>query len=260
MITEKETSTTFACKSCIDGTGLDFEFTMAFQPIVDVKNKAIFAHEALVRGLENQPAASILSQVNDHNRYRFDQNCRVKAINLAAQLNLDTYLSVNFMPNAVYRPENCIRTTLQTAAECNFPHDKIIFEVNEGEKIEDKNHLLNIFNEYKRLGFKTAIDDFGAGHSGLNLLAKLRPDIIKLDMELIRDIDKNEFQQAIVTGIISFCQNINCTIIAEGVETKEEAVTLYELGVNLLQGYYFAKPLFKNLAKVDDGAFSTLSS
>ena len=93
----------------------------------------------------------------------------------------------------------------------------------ENEKIEDHNHLLNIFHEYKRLGFKTAIDDFGAGYSGLNLLAKFRPDIIKLDMELIREIDKDEVQQAIVSGILDFCQKINCKVIAEGVETLEEA-------------------------------------
>ncbi len=134
MLIENEVLTAFACKSCIDGTGLDFDFTMAFQPIVDIKNKKIFAHEALVRGLENQSAASILAQVNDHNRYRFDQNCRVKAIKLASRLGLDAFLSVNFMPNAVYRPENCIRTTLKAAEKYDFPHDRIIFEVTEGEK------------------------------------------------------------------------------------------------------------------------------
>ena len=255
MIIEKSLSTTFSCKSCIDEAGLDFDFTMAFQPIVNLQTKEIYAHEALVRGLENQSAASILAQVNDQNRYRFDQNCRVKAIKLAAQLNLDTYLSVNFMPNAVYRPENCIRTTLNAAEKYNFPRDRIIFEVNEGEKIEDRNHIINIFYEYKRLGFKTAIDDFGAGHSGLNLLAKLKPDIIKLDMELIRDVDTDEVQQAIISGIVGFCQKINCTIVAEGIETKAEAETLYNLGINLLQGYYFAKPSFESLAKVSETLF-----
>lgn len=256
MIIEKEASINFACKSCIDGTGLDFDFTMAFQPIVDIKNKNIFAHEALVRGLENQSAASILAQVNDHNRYRFDQNCRVKAIKLASQLGLDTYLSVNFMPNAVYRPENCIRTTLQAAEKYNFPHNRIIFEVTEGERVQNHSHLTDIFREYKRLGFKTAIDDFGAGYSGLNLLAKFRPDIIKLDIELIKDLDKDEVQQAIVSGIFDFCQKINCEVIAEGVETKEEVKTLRGIGINLLQGYFFARPSFQSLADVEINKFS----
>ena len=154
--------------------------------------------------MENQSAASILAQVNDHNRYRFDQNCRVKAIKLASHLNLDAYLSVNFMPNAVYRPENCIRTTLKAAEKYSFPHNRIIFEVTEGERVQDHSHLTDIFREYKRLGFKTAIDDFGAGYSGLNLLAKFRPDIIKLDIELIKDLDKDEVQQTIVSGILIF--------------------------------------------------------
>ncbi len=251
MIIEKAAEVaTFACAGCLNEKGLDFDFTMAFQPIVDIEKKEIFAHEALVRGLENQSAASILAQVNDQNRYLFDQNCRVTAIKLASELNLKMYLSVNFMPNAVYRPENCIRTTLKAAEKYDFPRDRIIFEVTENEKVVDHNHLSNIFREYQRLGFKTAIDDFGAGYSGLNLLAKFKPDIIKLDIELIKEIDKDEIQQTIVSGIFDFCQKINCQVIAEGVETVEEARTLTNIGINLLQGYYFARPSFQSLASV----------
>ncbi len=122
--------------------------------------------------------------------------------------------------------------------------------------MQNHSHLTDIFREYKRLGFKTAIDDFGAGYSGLNLLAKFRPDIIKLDIELIRDLDKDEIQQAIVSGIFDFCRKINCEVIAEGVESKEEVEILRDIGINLLQGYYFAKPSFQSLANVEEYKFA----
>ena len=161
------------CSECLDGAGLDFAFTMAYQPIFDIQNKTVFAQEALVRGVNNESAYSILSKVNDENRYRFDQACRVRAIELAARLKIDTFLSINFLPNAIYNPETCIRTTMEASEKFNFHKDRIIFEVTEGEKVEDHAHLLSIIKEYKRQGIKTAIDDFGAGYSGLNLLAEL---------------------------------------------------------------------------------------
>ena len=107
---------------------------MAFQPIVDVKTRQIFAYEALVRGLNNESASAVFSLVNETNRYRFDQTCRVKAVKLASALGMTCNLSINFMPNAVYRPELCIRTTLQAAETYSFPIERIIFEITEGEK------------------------------------------------------------------------------------------------------------------------------
>lgn len=117
---------------------------MAFQPIVDTRRKEVFAHEALVRGVNNEPAGKVFEHVNDGNRYRFDQACRVKAIELAAKLGVTSFVSINFMPNAVYRPELCIRATLEAADTYKFPIDQIIFEITEGEKIDDIPHLQEI--------------------------------------------------------------------------------------------------------------------
>ncbi len=106
------------CEGCHSGRQLDLRFTMAFQPIVNLFDGSIFAHEALVRGREGQGAGTVLRQVDEGNRYAFDQQCRVKAIELASQLfdqASRTKLSINFMPNAVYEPRACIRTTLETA-------------------------------------------------------------------------------------------------------------------------------------------------
>lgn len=241
----------FSCKQCLEKSILDFDFSMAFQPIVDIRNRCLFGYEALVRGVNNESAASVLGQVNESNRYRFDQKCRVKAITLASQLNLDCILSINFLPNAVYRPELCIRTTLEAAKTHNFPIENILFEFTEGEKIEDSDHVKNVVGHYQDIGFKTATDDFGSGFSGLNLLADFQTDIIKFDMDLIRNIHLDPVRQAIIRHCVSLCLELNIRPLAEGIECKEELAILQKLGVELIQGYYFAEPGFECLPEVD---------
>jgi EAL domain-containing protein (putative c-di-GMP-specific phosphodiesterase class I) len=243
------------CTAC--QINLNFDFTMAFQPIVESDTRTIFAHEALVRGRQNEPAAQILAQVNEQNRYRFDQDCRIKAIRLAAELGMQTHLSINFLPNAVYQPEACIQATLEIAQLAKFPREKLIFEITEGEKIDDHGHLLNIIRTYKQLGVKTAIDDFGAGYSGLNLLAEFQPDIIKLDMALIRNIHTDKVRQAIVKGSLEVARELACEVIAEGIEARQEMIVLRDLGIHFFQGYYFAKPAFQRLAPVGPNVFDT---
>ncbi|UAW99064.1 EAL domain-containing protein [Halopseudomonas nanhaiensis] len=239
------------CSACQNGQSLGFDFTMAFQPIVDIRDNSIYAYEALVRGLDGSGAGGILAQVNDSNRYSFDQSCRVKAVELAARLNVPCFLSINFMPNAVYQAATCIRATLEAARRVGFPADRLIFEVTENERVVDHGHLKAIMTEYKRQGFMTAIDDFGAGYAGLNLLAEFQPDIIKLDMEIIRDIDQHPVRQAIVQGIIGVARTLNIDIIAEGIESTGELEFLKGLGVHLFQGYLFAKPAFQELPEVN---------
>jgi EAL domain-containing protein (putative c-di-GMP-specific phosphodiesterase class I) len=243
------------CEECKNGEGLDFDFTMAFQPIVNCRTREIFAHEALVRGLNNEGAGQIFEHVNDSNRYRFDQACRTKAIKLAAELGMKSLLSINFMPNAVYRPELCIRTTLAAAEKYNFPIEQIIFEITESEKVDDLAHLRNIVDYYRQRGFKTAIDDFGAGYAGLNLLAEIQTDIMKLDMALLRNIDTRKSSQIIVRGIVQVCAELGMTVVAEGIETHEEYAVLRDMGIDLFQGYYFARPAFQSLAQVPAEVF-----
>lgn len=243
------------CVQCKNGRALDFDFVFAYQPIVDISTRSIFAHEALVRGPNGESAYSILSQVTDENRYSFDQACRVKAIQGAAALGMKELLSINFLPNAVYRPEACIRTTFEAARLCNFPIEQIIFEVTEGEQILDRPHLVNIFREYRRFGFRTAIDDFGAGYAGLNLLAEYQPDIIKIDMDLVRDIDTSKPKQAILHGILLMCNALNVRVLAEGIETTAERDFLRNAGIDLMQGYLFCKPALQSLGIIDPAAW-----
>ncbi|RII83103.1 EAL domain-containing protein [Neopusillimonas maritima] len=241
-----------SCSQCRDNEPLGFQFSYAFQPILNVANREVFAHEALVRGERGESAYSVLARVNDDNRYQFDQSCRVRAIQIASQLGMASRLSINFLPNAIYKPELCIRTTLEAAKSFDFPIDQIIFETVEGEEVEDGKWLAEILREYKRIGFTTAIDDFGAGFAGLNLLADYQPDIIKLDMDLIRNVHESRPRQAIIKGVERMVEELGIVMIAEGVETYEEYRCLSDLGISLMQGYYFSKPLFEAKASEAD--------
>ena len=231
---------------------------MAFQPIVDVETDTVFAYEALVRGPAGEPAMTVLDSVDEGNRYAFDQACRVKAIEsaiAAGLMNTPARLSINFLPNAVYSPVACIQLTLKTAAACGMPLDRLIFEFTEGEHMAAPDHVERIIDTYRQMGFGVAIDDFGAGHAGLGLFARFRPDMIKIDMELVRGIDGDSRRRAIVGGIMAMCGELDTLVIAEGIETEAEARTLREIGVRYLQGYLFARPGFQTLP-LGDGAWS----
>jgi EAL domain-containing protein (putative c-di-GMP-specific phosphodiesterase class I) len=228
---------------------------MAFQPIINSQTKTVFAQEALVRGLNNEGAFHVFQNVNETNRYRFDQSCRVKAIQLAAKLDVHkhSFLSINFLPNAVYKPELCIRTTLNAAEEFHFPKEKIIFEFTENEQVIDSVHLESIIQHYQAQGFLTATDDFGSGFNGLNQLADLNTDIAKIDIVLIRNIDQDKKRQIIVRNLVNLFNELNMMIVAEGIETKAEYNTLQDMGVHLFQGYYFARPSFESLPDINWG-------
>lgn len=237
------------CEGCRNGAGFDIPISMAFQPILSVDQHRIFAYEALLRGADGAPAGQVFERVNDHNRYTFDQTCRSTAIALAARLDLardGAFLSINFLPNAVYDPRACIRVTLDTADRTGFPTDRIMFEFTESEKV-CPDHLLDILRHYRKLGFLTAIDDFGAGFAGLNLLSEFVPDVVKIDMHLVRNCDNDRVKHMILDRNIALLRDLGVTVICEGIETAGEYAALRDLGVDLMQGYFFARPGFETL-------------
>ncbi len=235
-----------ACGACRKPRAIP-ALSMAFQPIVDLQEHRIDAYEALVRGVNGEIAAEMLKFASGDNLYAFDQACRVKAIELAAGLGLDRTLNINFLPLAVYEPRACIRATLDAARRTGFDPRRLTFEIVETEEIPDTDHLTNIIKEYQKMGFKVAMDDFGAGHSSLARLAALRPDIIKVDRCLIRDCDLDHIQLAIVASIIALGAQIDVKVVVEGVERLGEVEALKSVGARFMQGFYFAKPAFERL-------------
>jgi EAL domain-containing protein (putative c-di-GMP-specific phosphodiesterase class I) len=221
-------------------------FTMAFQPIVDLSTRTIFAQEALVRGTAGGGAAEVFARVHPGNRYAFDLACRRRAIEFAAELRFRSRLSINLMPNAASQPSLGIEATLAAADAAGFPVERIVFEFTEGEHVRDRMQLRDTVRAFQSRGFRTAIDDFGAGHSGLNLLADILPDLIKLDLALVRGVHQDRGRRAIIRGVNAFCRDLGIAVIAEGIEHRDECSALQDLGVHLFQGFLFGAPALES--------------
>lgn len=237
-----------SCKLC--SIGPEVEFSMAFQPIVDVQAKRVHAYEALTRGPHGEPVGSVLEKTLHSNRYAFDQRCRERAIQVSSRLGIvatGADLSINFFPNAVYEPAQCLQRTFNAASAAGFPLKRLIFEITEVEKVHSQEHLRNIMLEYKKHGLRVAIDDFGAGHSGLSLLSVFQPDLIKIDRALIQNLHERPTSRSIVRSIVQVCKELGITVIAEGIEMEQEMQVLCDMGISRMQGFFFARPAFEAL-------------
>jgi blue light- and temperature-responsive anti-repressor len=225
----------------------EFYVSFAFQPIVDIDSHQVFAYEALVRGPSNESAAAVFAALEPSQLHVFDRTARIQAIALAASLGLDAGLSLNFLPQALDTLPDAISSTIDAARKAGLSERRIFLEVTEGELIRDLVRFSTTINQYRASGIHLVIDDFGAGYSGLSLLADFQPDVIKIDMHLVRDIDGNGPRQAIVRAVIQACDDLGIEVIAEGIETEPEYRWFKRAGVRLFQGYLFARPGFQSL-------------
>jgi EAL domain-containing protein (putative c-di-GMP-specific phosphodiesterase class I) len=226
----------------------EFNVSFAFQPIVDIESHVVFAYEALVRGRSNEPAATVFAALTSFQLHDFDRAARVQAIELAASLGLNTGLSLNFLPQTLETLPDAVSSTIDAARSAGLSPEMIFLEVTESELIGDLAGFSTSINEYRSSGIHLVIDDFGAGYSGLNLLADFQPDVIKIDMHLVRDIDSKGPRQAIVRAVIQASKELGIDVIAEGVETEPEYRWFKRAGVRLFQGYLFGRPEFESLS------------
>lgn len=224
-------------------------YSFAYQPIINVSANTIFSYEALIRGLANEPANFVLQKVNPPDMHMFDETCRTVAIKMAARFGLSTRLNLNLLPLGIESSPTSLSSVLNAADQYHIHPSQIVIEILEREIISNFDKFLMIVNEHRKSGIIFAIDDFGSGYAGLNLLADFQPDIIKLDMHLIRQIDSKGPRQAIVRGIIRTCDDLGIDIIAEGVETINEYEWLRNANINYFQGMLFARPGFEKLTR-----------
>ncbi|MDN7127401.1 diguanylate phosphodiesterase [Pseudidiomarina sp. 1APR75-33.1] len=226
------------------------DISFAFQPIVDVTNGKVLSYEALVRGPNGEPASAVFGSIAQDNLYSFDFHCRKVALDIAKECGITTNLNLNFTPGAAAIEEFGLDRTLSYANEIGFPQEQIIFEATENEAISDYPSFVASVKRGKRYGVELAIDDFGAGYAGLQLLSEFYPDYVKFDMALVRDIHRSGPRQAVARAIIQLCDELGISVIVEGVETVAEYHWFRSLGITFFQGYLFAKPLFEGLPRV----------
>ena len=222
-------------------------FTYAFQPIVRPSDGRIYSYEALLRGPDNSPAFTVLGPLPPDELLAFDAHSRLLAVRMAAHLGLSTRLNLNIMPSAVMGNSRVLEELLETIDSLGIGRDRILLEILESDVVEDLDGLSSILREIRGTGLKFAIDDFGSGYAGLNLLAEFQPDLLKLDICLMRGIEGSGPRQAIVRGIRRTCLDLGIDLLAEGVETEEEFRWLRDEGVEIYQGFLFARPELESL-------------
>jgi len=225
----------------------DGNITTFYQPILDTQSLEIYGYECLSRGVKKdgnymRPDLMFQAAKTTGMLFNLDRQCRESAIKTSAVKKIDRNIFINFLPTAIYNPEFCLQDTVKWLTQMEFNPSAITFEVVETENITNIEHLRTILEYYKDKGYNTALDDMGSGYSSLNILAELTPDIVKLDINMIRNIDTKPVKQAILEGIISIAQKTGFKLIAEGVETKAEYEWIKAKGVDYVQGFLFAKP------------------
>lgn len=226
----------------------DQRFTSHFQPIVHVADTScIFAYEALLRGLDEQgdlvmPGAILELSTEAGLLPQLDRIARLSAIAQASHHRIDNHIFINFSPTALYDPVSCLRSTVEAIDQAGISHDRVVFEVVESDKPQTLDHLKSILKYYRDAGFLIALDDLGSGYSSLNLLHQLRPDFLKLDMDLIRNVHQDPYKAHITAKILEISQKLNIQTVAEGVECTGELNWLQAHGATFAQGYLIAKP------------------
>jgi diguanylate cyclase (GGDEF)-like protein len=223
-------------------------FTSHFQPIVSIQDTSeIYGYESLLRGLDEEgnlvSPGPILELATESGLLpQLDQIARLSTIAQASRHQINGHIFINFVPTALYDPVFCLRSTVDAIDRAGISHDQIVFEVVESDNPQDLAHLKAVLQFYRDSGFLVALDDLGSGYSSLNLLHQLRPDFIKLDMELIRDVHQDLYKASITEKLLEIAQKLNIRTVAEGIECIEELNWLRERGATFAQGYLIAKP------------------
>jgi EAL domain-containing protein (putative c-di-GMP-specific phosphodiesterase class I)/GGDEF domain-containing protein len=221
------------------------EIRTMFQPILSLKNGEIYGYESLTRGpkgaFEN-PLALFDAARRMGSLWELELICRSKALENFAKFRIDKKIFLNVDPDIIYSDQFRSGFTKEMLDEYGILPENVVFEVTERKSISDMEGFKRIIGHYKDQGYKIAIDDAGAGYSGLNLIADIHPHFIKLDMQLVRDIDKIGLKYALVKNLNEFCQVTGIKMIAEGVETEDELRTLIDIGAEYGQGFLFQKP------------------
>lgn len=229
--------------------------TAHFQPIVNIKNNTIYGYESLARGVSDDgnliyPDTLFRWGREGNMLFYLDRACRETSLKTAAVKNISSKVFINFIPTAIYDPQHCLQSTVKWAKQLDFDPKNIIFEVIESDYVSDLDHLKKILDFYKSQGFMVALDDVGSGYSSLNMIAKLLPDIVKIDRDIIDHIDTNIVNQSIFRAIVQIAKDNNIIVLAEGIERVEEANFCAQEGADLAQGYYYGKPSAEPIRKI----------
>lgn len=213
---------------------------VAFQPIVRAATFETVAYEALVRsrhGRLSSPAALIDAASRLHRPFAFDQAVRSKVAAVISEARPGISVFVNLLPESLDDP------ALTGQANPLLPHaERVVWEITERSGLDQVDDVAGRVRALRERGYRIALDDLGAGHSGLNSIALLEPDVVKLDMALVRDIHRSPTRSKLVASMVELCRDLGVACLAEGIETDDELEHVVGLGVELLQGFRLGAP------------------
>lgn len=218
-----------------------------FQPIVHLNQPGeVFAYECLLRANDNGTlvfpdrlygAARATGQM-----VALDEMARLTAIESSAKSFVTSNVFINFCPRSVDDPMRFLHDAVRMAGKCQIPTHRLVFEVVESDEIVDPTKLVELLGEFRSAGFRVALDDLGAGYSSLNLLTRIKPDFVKLDMDLIRNVDTDYYKSRVAAKLLELARELQVATVVEGVETEAEMNWSREHGADFGQGYLFARP------------------
>ena len=228
------------------GVLVEAEFWSAYQPIVSLADRSVVAHEALLRGVVDgrEVGGGDLFFVAESAGWldRLDRIGRESAIVGAAPWLGDDDLYVNVNPTSIVRPQVCLASTERVVHETGISPSQLVFEVVESHAIADRGHLVSVLEHYRSLGWRVAMDDVGAGWSSRSLMSALRPDVVKLDKDLVQHLPDGN-ARTVLTAVTDLAHELGALVVAEGVETERLADEVTAIGADLGQGWLFGRPL-----------------
>jgi EAL domain-containing protein (putative c-di-GMP-specific phosphodiesterase class I) len=242
----QRTQAEFLARARLQDTLLGGEISMVFQPVVDLQSPRLLGVEALARGPAGSPhrtpaelfrAAAAADLV-----FELDRHCRRLALDSARGLPAPQLLLVNVIPAAMYDPDFRGPELSRLLERLGLPPERIVLEVSEQYAIENYTLFVAALQNFTGLGFEIAVDDMGAGYSGLEKIARLEPRYLKVDMQLVHDIDKSVVKQEMARALKGFADRMGSSIIAEGIETEGERSVCTELGIHYGQGFLLGAP------------------
>jgi EAL domain-containing protein (putative c-di-GMP-specific phosphodiesterase class I) len=227
------------------GLGASFEraldgMWLAFQPIVHACTGRRFGAEALMRSAEpSMPTPAALLDAAIHLERVAALGRKVRSLSAAAfaDLDRDMTLFVNLHPDDLFDSE-----LLEAASPLSAMAGHVVLEITERAALPSSAHLCQRLARLRALGFRLAVDDIGAGYSGLSSFTELMPEVVKIDMSLVRDVHRSTLKQRTIRALCDLCHQVGTLVVGEGVETDDERSALVDLGCDLLQGYLFGRP------------------
>jgi len=228
-----------------DRAGLESRFLravaqigMAYQPIVSWTARRVYAYEALVRSREaTLPHPGALFDAAERTSRLSDLGRAIRRAVARDVLEKADTIFVNLHPRDLEDAD-----LFSATAPLSAVARRTVLEITERASLEDVKDVRERIGELRKLGFRIAVDDLGAGYAGLTTFAHLQPDFAKLDMSLVRNVDRDATKQRVVHTMARLCRELGVLVVAEGIETPAERDMLVELGCDLLQGFLFARP------------------